>query len=414
MGKSNKKKKKKKKGKNSLFHNLENESNFSLFEVIVIIFISVIFGVIIGYMLTYGNSNLSRVRSDTNLGEVVRTYNSIVDNYYNEVDEEELAESAIKGMVSSLQDPYSAFLDEDSTSSFNESVDGQYVGIGITIESRNGYSEIISVVEDGPADKAGLKVDDVILSIDDHDCKNLSSTQISELVDGEVGTTLKMKVLRDEKEKTFTVTRRVVEIQNVTGDTYEVNGKKIGYLKINVFSSNSYSQFVTELNYMEKKKIKGLILDLRDNPGGHLNQARDILSLFFDKNTVLYQIASKGSKKKVYATMDDVRNYPIVVLINHETASSSEVVASCFKDNYKNVHIVGTNSYGKGNVQKSLSLGMGTSVKFTIEEWLTPKGESVSGKGISPTLYLEQDPEYFTTYEEEKDVQLQKAFSLLQ
>jgi len=404
-----KKKKKKKNQKNVISSITENESQFSLFEVIIIILISVIFGVIIGYLLTYGNSNLSRVRSDTNLGEIVSAYNNIVDNYYDDLDEKKVAESAIKGMISSLDDPYSTFLDKNSTDTFNESVDGEYVGIGVTIEFQNEYNHIVSLLDDGPAKKAGLRVGDIIINIDGKDCKNLYSGDLSQLIDGVEGTPLNITVLRDNQELSFKVIRKKIEIENVIGKVYDENNHKIGYIKIKIFSSNSFSQFEELLTDLENKKIESLIIDLRDNPGGHLAQSKNILSMFFDKKTVLYQTESNGVRKMVYSINDDVRDYPIVLLINGETASSAEVVVACFKDNYKNVEIIGTNSYGKGNVQKSVSLSNGTSIKFTIERWLTPKGKSISEIGITPSILLEQSSKYFVDYLEEDDVQLQKA-----
>ncbi len=407
--KKKKKKKKNKSIKNTFSKGFENESRFTLIEVIIIILISVVFGIIIGYLLTYGNSNLSRVRSDTNLGEVVSTYNNIVDNYYGKLDEKKLSESAIKGMISSLDDPYSSFLDEGSTDSFNESVDGEYVGIGVTVAYEEDYNYIVSMIDNGPGEKAGLKVGDIILSIDGNDCHNLYPSELNKLIDGKIGTKVTVKIKRNDNEKEFSIKRDVIEIQNVSSKIY--NG--IGYIIINIFSSNSYDQFSKELKKLEKKKIDSLIIDLRDNPGGHLIQARKILNLFFNKKTVLYQIEKEGSKEKVYAMDNKTKKYPIVILINGETASSAEVVAACFQDNYKKINIVGTNSYGKGDVQKSLSLNSGTSIKFTVEKWLTSKGKSVTDKGITPDTVIEQSTKYYVNYLEEDDIQLDEAIKIL-
>lgn len=411
MGKKKKTKKKKKNSKKnfSFFQDLSNhfelDSNFTLFEVIIIILISVIFGVIIGYLLTYGNSNLRRVRSDSNLGEIVGTYNNIIDNYYGKLDKDKLSTYAIKGMISSLDDPYSSFMDKNSTDSFNESVDGEYVGIGVTVEYHDEYNHILSVTKDGPAFKAGIQQGDTLLSIDGQDCHNMLPDKLRSLVDGEVGTITSLQILRGEDILTFSVKRNVIEVHNVIYDVIEKDKIKIGYIKINLFSSNSYDQFEEALQSLEKKKIKRLIIDVRDNPGGHLAQVSKVLSLFFDKKTVLYQIETKGSKKKIYSTTDEKRTYPIVVFINGETASAAEVMAACFQDNYKDATIIGTNSYGKANVQKSLSLSTGTSIKFTIEKWLSPKGKSVSGKGITPDERVEVDGE--------NDLFMEKAFEIL-
>ena len=411
MEKKKKKKKHKKKNKNTVapVKGIEVDSKFSLFEVVIIILISVIFGVIIGYLITYSNSNLRRVRSNSHLGEVVSTYNNIVDNYYEDLDEDVLAESAIKGMIASLNDPYSSFLDKNSTSNFNESVDGEYVGIGITVEFKEDYNVIISLLKDGSGEKAGLQVGDIILMIDGKDCKGIYSGELSQMITGKVGSTVKLTIEREGERKTISVVRQVIEIENVS---YELLDNKIGYIHIKVFSSNSYDQFKKALTTLEEKKIQSLIIDVRDNPGGQLVQAKSILSMFFSKKTLLYQTESNGVREKIYSTSNEVRNYPIIVLVNGETASSAEVLASCFQENYSNVQLVGTNTYGKSNVQKSLTLHNGTSIKFTIQTWLTSKGKIIGEEGIIPDVFLEQDPRYYVE-DDVEDAQLQKAISLL-
>ena len=407
------KRKKKNRKKKQVHYSITDDSHFSLFEVVILILVSVIFGVIIGYSITYGNSNLSKVRSHTHLGEIVNTYNNIVDNYYDDVDEEKMSEYAIKGMLYSLEDPYSAFLDENTTNSFNESVDGEYVGIGITVFLNEQYNQILSIVEHSPAAKAGLQVGDFILSVDGYSCENLDSKKLYQMIEGPVGTPLKIDVLRDSVKLSFVLKRDIIEIQNVTSKVVSEKDAKIGYIKIDLFSSNSYDQFVDQLEQLEKKNIQSLIIDLRNNPGGHLVQARKILSLFFPKKKVLYQIEKNGKIHKIHSLNNDVREYPVVLLINEETASSAEVLASCFQDNYKNIHLVGVTTYGKGNVQKTISLLDGSSIKFTVESWLTSKGQSVNAIGIVPDIMEEQNPTYYVDYTDDADSQLQRAISLL-
>ena len=408
MKKDNKKKKKKNKQSSfpkNLSNSIELDSRFNLFEVIIMILIAVIFGVIIGYSITYGNSNLSRVRTDSNLGEIVRTYNNIIDNYYGDLDEKKLSESAIKGMISSLDDPYSIYLNEGRADSFNESVDGQYVGIGVSLFFDGENNRISSVVKDGPADKAGILKDDVILKIDGVDCQSASIEEIDELISGEVGSNLSIVIGRGDEAKHFTVTRNIIEVKNVEGRVIQNDNHKVGYIKIHLFSSNSYDQFLKVMEKLEKKNVDSFVLDVRDNPGGHLVQVKNILSVFFNKKTVLYQVENRYSKKKIYSSTDSSKSLPVVVLINQETASSAEVLAACFQENYKNVHLVGTRSYGKGNVQKSLSLSGGASIKFTIEKWLTPSGKDVSSTGVIPDILIEE--------ESEEDLSLEKALELL-
>lgn len=398
---------------NELEIDLEGDSKFSIFEVIIVTFISIIFGIIVGYILTYTSTPIKAIKSDPNLEEIISTYNTLKNNYYDDVDEVSLADNAIKGMVSSLNDSYSTFMDNKTTESFNESVDGYFVGIGVTIMYSDGYNQIIKVDDSGPGDKAGLKVNDIILSIDGNSVKGVYGEELTSLIKGKSGSKVKIMIKRGNTTKTVTVKRDIIEIENVTSHLLEENGKKIGYINVTVFASNTFKQFKKNLSRMEKKNAEALIIDLRDNPGGHLSQTRDILSMFFDKKTVLYELQNKNKVSKVYSSSNDTRNYPIVILVNGNSASASEVMASCFNDNYKNATIVGTKTYGKGTVQQTVKLSSGTSFKYTTEKWLTSKGKSVDGVGINPDINIELDQSYYSNPTYENDSQVKKAVEIL-
>lgn len=398
---------------NELEIDLEGDSKFSIFEVIIVTFISIIFGIIVGYILTYTSTPIKAIKSDPNLEEIISTYNTLKNNYYDDVDEVSLADNAIKGMVSSLNDSYSSFMDNKTTESFNESVDGYFVGIGVTIMYSDGYNQIIKVDESGPGDKAGLKVNDIILSVDGNSVKGVYGEELTSLIKGKSGSKAKIMIKRGNVTKTVTVKRGIIEIENVTSHLLEENGKKIGYINVAVFASNTFKQFKKNLSRMEKKNAEALIIDLRDNPGGHLSQTRDILSMFFDKKTVLYELQNKNKVSKVYSSSNDTRNYPIVILVNGNSASASEVMASCFNDNYKNATIVGTKTYGKGTVQQTVKLSSGTSFKYTTEKWLTSKGKSVDGVGINPEINIELDQSYYSNPTYENDSQVKKAVEIL-
>lgn len=398
---------------NELEIDLEGDSKFSIFEVIIVTFISIIFGIIVGYILTYTSTPIKAIKSDPNLEEIISTYNTLKNNYYDDVDDISLADNAIKGMVSSLNDSYSSFMDNKTTESFNESVDGYFVGIGVTIMYSDGYNQIIKVDDSGPGDKAGLKVNDIILSVDGNSVKGVYGEELTSLIKGKSGSKVKIMIKRGNVTKTVTVKRDIIEIENVTSHLLEENGKKIGYINVTVFASNTFKQFKKNLSRMEKKNAEALIIDLRDNPGGHLSQTRDILSMFFDKKTVLYELQNKNKVSKVYSSSNDTRNYPIVILVNGNSASASEVMASCFNDNYKNATIVGTKTYGKGTVQQTVKLSSGTSFKYTTEKWLTSKGKSVDGVGINPDINIELDQSYYSNQTYENDSQVKKAVEIL-
>lgn len=394
--KNNKKKKKKKKKNKSQFE-INMDSTFNVFEVVIFVFISIIFGMIVGCVLTYQTSSLSSIRTDSHLNEIVSTYMNIKNYYYEELDKDKLTNAAIKGMINSLEDPYSVFLDDDSTDTFTESIDGRYIGVGVSTVFKDNNYIISSVIKDSSADKAGLKENDIILEVDDIDCSNITSSDLDELLKGKIDSDCKIKIKRDGKDITYYVKRESIEIQNVKSEIYD----DIGYISIKVFSSNSYNQFSKELKELENKNIKSLIIDIRNNPGGHLIQTRKILELFLKKDVVLYQTEKENKASKVLSSTKESRNYPVVVLINSSTASAAEVLAISLKENYKDVVIIGETSYGKGTVQKSETLSTGTSIKYTVEKWLTPKGEDINGEGIIPDIEVQKT--------KEEDTQLNRA-----
>lgn len=388
----------------------EYASSFNTAEVVLIVFISILFGVIVGCLLTFTKSYDI---DDPNLKEIMSTYEAIKDNYYEDVDEKELVNAAVNGMASILQDPNSYYMDKEATDSFNQQINGSFVGVGMSVYHGESDNIIIEIFKDSPAEKAGLQVNDIVTKVGDTDVRGMALTELTNLIKGEKDTVVNITVLRDDKEMSFDVTRGTIELTSVTNKIIEGENKKIGYINISVFASNTYEQFNKSLKSLEKQDIDSLIIDVRNNPGGHLNQAEKILSLFFNKKTVLYQLDTKGSIEKKYSTGDGKRKYEVVVLVNEGSASASEILASCFKENYKNAKIVGTTTYGKGTIQNALELSTGVTVKYTVQKWLTSKGEWINEVGIEPDVVVGQSEEYYSTLSDEDDVQLQKALGVL-
>ena len=399
-----------KKTLNNYFHKKDEKSNFSTVEVIIIILISIMFGVIVGYLINYSRSDTSK---DPNLSKIVTTYNDLVNNYYDKIDKESISDSAVKGMVESLQDPYSNYLNVEQTDSFNDEVDGSFVGIGVEILDGEEYTTVVSIFKDSPAEKYGIQVNDQITKVNGNSVKGLHGTDIAKLIRGKKKTKVTVTVLRDGEEKDITIIRDTVELESVASNVIKYEGKDIGYIKITNFAANTYSQFYKALKALEVKKVDSLIIDVRNNPGGHLLQTKQILSLFFDSKTVIYQIKSKKTVEKVYSISNESRKYPIAILINESSASASEILASCFKENYKKAVIVGTNTFGKGTVQKTHSFSNGTTIKYTTEKWLTSKGKDINEKGVSPTIEVNQNEEYYQNPQDENDSQLQEALKHL-
>lgn len=393
--------------------NFSNKNQFSTFEVLVVIIISVVFGIIVGVSLVYGKGFLKSSTVSTEASEIVSTYQSILDNYYDSVDKKELMNSAIAGMISSLNDPYSNYMNTSQTDTFNQVVDGSYVGIGATVLYQDGKFYISEMFDNSSAKKAGLKEGDIISKVGKKAVDSLSLDELSKLIKGQVGSKIKITVLRGTEEKTFSVKRNVIEIPSVHSKVIEANEQKIGYLLIDDFAANTFSQFESELKRLENKKIRSFVFDVRDNPGGHLSQVTDILDLFFDKKTVLYQIETKGKKEKIYASTSTKRDISVVILINSGSASAAEIFASSFQDNYKNAILVGTTTYGKGTIQKAVSLSSGASLKYTTQKWLTSKGKWLNEKGVIPDEKVEQSDLYFDSPLDENDALLQRALKLL-
>ena len=382
-------------------------------EVIIVM----IFSIGIGILMCFGGisiitgKNYLAVTKD--LKKVVDTYYAIVDNYYGELDRDKLIDGAVEGMISSVGDTFTSYSDTDSTSSFDETINGSYEGIGCTVATlEDGTISVIDMFEDSPSYKAGLKVGDIILKVDGESYEGKNSNDISNYIKNSGKSKIVLTVKRDNEEKDISINLSKVEIPHVSGKVIEQDSKKIGYIKISLFASNSYKQFKNKLDELEKSNIDDLIIDVRDNSGGYLSSVTDICNLFLDKGKVIYQLEdSKGQVKKKDTTKEK-RKYDIVVLINGGSASASEILASAIKESYGG-DIVGTNSYGKGTVQQTKKLLDGSMIKYTTQKWLTPDGNSINEVGVTPTKVVELNEEYFNNPTTENDNQLQEAIKLI-
>lgn len=412
MAKNNSKNKEKFNYKNILENIKKSKLEFNLSEVLTITVISILVGILIGSIMVCKSEVVMTSEIPKDLEEFVATYNNIYNNYYDKVKKDDLIDAAIKGMVDSLEDPHSTFMEETESESFNETVNGEYVGIGASITYMDNNAIITSMFENSPAKKAGLKEGDKLIEVDSKKIENKSLTQITDLIKGKKGTTVSIKVLRDDEEKEFKVKREKITIPSVVSKTFEKNDKKVGYIAIDIFSANTYKEFKSELEKLESKKIESLIIDVRNNPGGHLSQVTNILELFLKKNKVLYQIEKKGVKEKIVSKTSEKRKYKIAVIINNSSASASEILASSLKESY-HATIVGETSYGKGTVQQAYQLSNGTTLKYTTQKWLTAKGKWINEKGVEPDVSAVLDSSYYDNPTEENDNQLQKAIEEL-
>lgn len=388
------------------------KEGFSYLEMVIIMIIAILFGFLIGNVVSFTKKETTNSSVPSELKEFVDTYNDIVNNYYDKVNKEELIDAGIKGMINYLDDPYATYFDGTSSTNFNQTLEGNYEGVGIEVTLDNNKVKITKVFADTPAKKAGIKVGDYITKVNGESVEGKSLSDVVSLIKNAKNKEVEITITRDNQEKTMKVTRTTVDMPYTSSKVYEENGKKIGYLKIEMFSNNITKQVKKELESLKKKNIDKLVIDVRDNPGGYLTQVTEILSLFMTKKDVIYQLQTKNNKEKVYATSSKATySYPVVVLINENSASASEILASAFKETY-NAEIVGVNSYGKGTVQKTGDLNNGDTIKYTVQKWLTPKGNWINEKGVTPTKEVKLELKENEILTEDNDNQLKAAIEL--
>ena len=388
------------------------KEGFSYPEMVIIMIIAILFGFLIGNVVSFTKKETTSSSVPSELKEFVDTYNDIVNNYYDKVNKEELIDAGIKGMINYLDDPYATYFDGTSSTNFNQTLEGNYEGVGIEVTLDNNKVKITKVFADTPAKKAGIKVGDYITKVNGESVEGKSLSDVVSLIKNAKNKEVEITITRDNQEKTMKVTRTTVDMPYTSSKVYEENGKKIGYLKIEMFSNNITKQVKKELESLKKKNIDKLVIDVRDNPGGYLTQVTEILSLFMTKKDVIYQLQTKNNKEKVYSTSSRATySYPVVVLINENSASASEILASAFKETY-NAEIVGVNSYGKGTVQKTGDLNNGDTIKYTVQKWLTPKGNWINEKGVTPTKEVKLELKENEILTEDNDNQLKAAIEL--
>lgn len=392
----------------------DRDSMYSFKEVVVIMFFSLGLGFFacLSFVKIFNNGR-SYMALSNDLSKFVDTYYAIKDNYYGELDNEKLVDSAIKGMISAVGDEYTSYSDTDDADNFKQTVSGIYEGIGCTVGvNLDNKIVVVDMFKDSPAEKAGLKVGDIIIKIDGEDFVGKSSTDMSNYVKSSKNSKVVLTIIRDEETMELDVERKKIEIPYVSGEVITKNDTKIGYIDISLFSSTIYDQFKRELEELEKENISGLVIDVRGNSGGYLSGVTDILNLFLKKGDVIYQLESGNKKQIKKDTTKEKRDYPVAVLVNGGSASASEILASVIKESY-NGYVVGTKTYGKGTVQQTTTLPDGSMVKYTVQKWLTPNGNWVNEVGVEPTDTVELDISYAENPIMENDNQLQKALELV-
>ena len=360
-------------------------------------------------------NNFLELKQKYRKSEVLQRY--IKENYLGEIDEKKLMEGTYKGMFSILEDPYSLYMSEDEFKDYNEHTSGIYIGIGVIITpGDDNLITVVSPIEGTPAERAGLKTNDKIIKVNDQDFTAEEMNDAINVIKGEEGTDVKITILRrdkygKQKEIDLTITREKIKQISVRSQVIDNN---IGYIRIISFDKQTADDFKVQLKELENQKIKGLIIDLRNNPGGLLEQCAQITDTLMGEGTIVYT-ETKDKQRQYLKSDKDKIDIPVVVLRNGGSASASEILAGALKDTNSGT-LVGTRTFGKGIVQTIKPYPQdGSGFKLTISEYFTPNGLNIHGIGIEPHFYVElpDDIERIGVENLENDTQLKKAVEII-
>lgn len=388
---------------------------FNLREVIclliIVAFVSVVTGFAIANRVIKDRYNVEKIDSNSSLQTFIQNYDYIINNYYGDVDENKLLDAALKGMLESLGDPYSVYIDENEVNNFNIKLEGSYQGLGIEVFINDEKKlEVLTVFEGSPADKAGIISGDIIERINDTNV--VDSQSFANYIQKQTNNNFNIEIRRNEESVKVDVTREIINLDSVVKKVFEKENKKIGYLGISIFANNTYLQVKEELDWLEHEGIDSLIIDVRGNTGGHLTSVENILSLFLDRSHIIYNIEDDNGVTKVYSSGSKTKEYPIVVLTNELSASASEILTAALKEEY-GAKSVGKKTYGKGSAQELRTLPDGTQYKITTKKWLSPNGNSIDTIGVEVDLEVEFNSDYYNNPIDDNDIQLQKAIELI-
>lgn len=401
---------------------MDKERKNRIYKIIMIVAIAVFltFMVTSISLYTYFVNNPISIMSKSSssskdIAGTLQKYKEIIDKYYlGDVDGEKLKEGAIKGYIEGLGDPYTEYISADEMEDYLSDTMGNFVGIGIYMvkNTEKGKIQVLAPIKGSPAEKAGIQAGDLILTVDGVDYSADEMTIASNKIKGEEGTTVTIEVLRGTETKKYELKREKVKVNQVEG---KVLSNNIGYINFTSFDETTADDFKAKFEELNKQGIKSLIIDLRNNGGGIVDQALQIADYVADKDSVLLYEVDKNNKETVKkAKTDPIINMPIIILTNENTASASEILAGALKDLGK-AKTVGTTTYGKGVIQQILKLSDGSGLKVTIEEYQTPNRNKIHKIGIAPDeeVKLPDSVTNVLNVTQSEDTQLQKAIEML-
>ena len=374
----------------------------------------------IGFYQYFTNGNntdflIGSSSEETNIDDELKKYRALIDKYYlGEVNEEDLKEGAIKGYIEGLGDEYTEYISKEDMEEYMQDTMGNFVGIGIYMvnDTETNRIMVLSPIKGSPAEKAGILPGDYIMKINGESYTGEDNSIAASKIKGEEGTTVQLEILRGTETLNFEIKRENIIVNPVEGEVLENN---IGYIEFTSFDENTAEEFKAKFEELQKSNITSLIIDLRNNGGGLVDQALEIAGYIADKGSVLLYEVDKNDKEEIKKSdSDPIINMPIVILVNENTASSSEILAGALKDLGK-AKIVGTKTYGKGVIQELLTLSDGSGLKITSQKYLTPNKTEINNVGIEPneTVELPDTVENILNVDEKDDTQLQKAIEML-
>jgi len=343
-------------------------------------------------------------------------YNTIDEYYLNGIDNDKMKDGIYKGMVDSLGDPYTVYYNSEEYKQFTSSSSGTYSGIGVAVSQNvtTGAITIVKTFKKGSGEKEGMKPGDVIYKVEGKRIEGLELSKVVSMIKGKEGTFVKVTVLRDGKEIEFNLERKKLEVDTVNYRMEDRSGKKIGYISVSEFDEVTASQFKSAISELSKEGMEGLVIDLRDNPGGLLDVTCEMLDRMIKKGLLVYTVDKYGKRVDEDATDSDSFDKPVAILVNGNSASASEVFSGAMKD-YKAATLVGTKTFGKGIVQSIVPFGDGTAMKVTVSKYYTPNGVNIHGTGIEPDVVVElsKDATKNGKYDRKYDNQLTKALDVV-
>lgn len=400
---------------------MEYEKKQRIYKTIMLVILVAVITFIVTTVMLYnkiggnsGNVKYVMIGGDSSSTSLISRLKNVVDKYYlGDTDEQKMSESAAKGYIEGLEDEYSEYITAEEYAEFSQEIYGSFVGIGIYFgKNTNDEMMVVSTIENSAAEKAGLQSGDIITKVDDYEVATDSTTsEVSAKIKGEEGTKVKMEILREGEKMTFEITRENVKLHYVKAEILDNN---IGYITVSSFDEGTADEFKNKLEELQSKNVKSLIIDLRNNGGGIVQEATQIADYLLDKDQKIIITKDKQGKEEITLSKEDkITDLPVVVLVNGYTASSSEILASALKDNNR-AKVVGTKTYGKGVIQNVYRLTDGSALKLTTHEYYTAIGNKINKLGITPTEEVEL-PDGVNVYNipRDKDTQLKKAIELL-